>query len=1075
MLQNRNSCINFNLFRRKRIETSSTQGKSLIHWGNAKAATRLVGRDAGACHTRLQRPCNKGTDHVKSSILKAALQSATCLTLIGAFLPASAQAQDAAAGEDAAASEGDVIIVTGSRIIRPTVASPIPVTTVTAEELTRSGQTNIGDVLNDLPSLRSTYSASNSARFIGTTGLNLLDLRGLGPERTLVLVNGRRHVTASEGEFLIDTNTIPTALVERVDVVTGGSSAVYGSDAMAGVVNFVLKRNFEGLAFDAQGGISDHGDHGSYRLSGTYGKNFADGRGNIALSLEYSQADLVTYTDRPGLTGAYSGRNQFQLVDSPSADNTTPNRTFLTGVHSFGYSNGGSFIGYNGTNIRSCSTVPAACLPNGFPRIYLFQPDGSLKETNYGTDFRPVGSGNNQGGDGSTLTDSGTLQPSIKRYVANLIGHFDVSDAFKPYIEAKFVRVDAFSQGTPTFSQGGYQGVDSDGAAFPAVPYYIYTPIALDNAYLTTASRNLIQSLLPAGSEVFTLARNNVDLGNRDEADRRDTYRIVVGAEGTFNTDWHYDVSVNYGHLKTRSTFYNNRIEENFYNAIDAVRNGAGDIVCRINQTTVTDPNCRPLNLFGVGNADPAALAYAFTTSHRTGKASQLDIQANLSGDTSQLVNLPGGPIRFALGAEYRREKASYAYDDLVSSGATFLNAIPAFNPPSFAVKEAYGEVEFPLLGDMPFVKELTLNGAARVADYKGSIGTVWAYNFGGIYSPVSDLKIRANYSRSVRAPTLGNLYSSPSQDYADLNDPCDVNFINTGKSTRAANCAAAGVPVGFENTEARGATLEILSGGNPNLKAEKSRSITVGAILQPRFVPGLAITVDYYDIKISNVISAVDAQTILDGCYDGPSLDNSFCKLVFPRDADHTFAAPALLQSSLNFAGQRTKGVDVEVSYDHRFDPDNRLQVRFVGNWLRERNDYPYLDAPKQPDRIKGELGDPIYAFNASVDYSYKNFTLGYELRYVGKQSITDWEAQHDTYGVPALDPYYADVVYYPSVTYHNIRASLDTKAGFTLYAGVDNLTDKKPPYGLLGTGDNDAIYDNVGRFFYTGVKVRM
>jgi outer membrane receptor protein involved in Fe transport len=239
------------------------------------------------------------------------------------------------------ANAGSEIVVTGSRIARPTLDSPIPVTTVTQADLTRTGAVVIGDVLNDLPSLRSTYSQANSTQFIGTAGINLLDLRGLGPTRTLVLVNGRRHITGSVGDFLVDTNTIPTDLIDRVDIVTGGSSAVYGSDAMAGVVNFVLKRNFDGVSLNAQSGIADRGNRGTYRLSGTFGTNFAEGRGNIALGLEYNQADLLTYTDRPGLTGAYDGRNQFQRVATNASGQ--PQRTFLTGVRSFGYDNGGNF------------------------------------------------------------------------------------------------------------------------------------------------------------------------------------------------------------------------------------------------------------------------------------------------------------------------------------------------------------------------------------------------------------------------------------------------------------------------------------------------------------------------------------------------------------------------------------------------------------------------------------------------------------------------------------------------------------------------------------------------------------
>jgi outer membrane receptor protein involved in Fe transport len=858
----------------------------------------------------------------------------------------------------------------------------------------------------------------------------------------------------------------------------------------------VLKRDFEGLSLNGQGGISSHGDHGTYRITGTYGKNFADGRGNVALSLEYNRSNMITFADRPGLTGAFAGRNQFQLVDNPALDNTIPDRNFLTGVHSYGYDNGGNFIAYNGGSTRSCfAGADASCRDNGFPRIFGFNRDGSLYEYNYGTDFRPVGSGNNQNGDGATLNDRGTLYPSLKRYVANLIAHYDVSDAFRPFIEAKYVRVESFNQGTPTFGQGGPQGAlpltDDNGdlvldgggnPIFEQAPPVTYlgsgVPIFFDNAYLQPGAAATIRSLLPAGAEFFRLNRNNNDLGTRDEFDKRNTFRIVVGAEGTFNDDWKYDFSVNYGRLTTRSKFYNNRVESRFQNAVDAVFNDAGQIVCRVNQVTVTDPGCVPLNILGEGNASQAALNYINTTSTRRGRATEFDINANLAGDSSQLFELPGGPVRFAIGAEYRKEKAFYAYDDFVKSGDTFLNAIPDFNPPSFAVKEAYGEIELPLLSDLPFAQELTLNGAARVADYKGSTGTVWAYNGGVIYAPVRDIKFRVNYSRSVRAPTLGDLYASPSQNFDLLNDPCDVNFIDAGKATRAANCAAAGVPANFVNDVARAGSTEFLSGGNPNLQAEKSRSWTYGVIIQPTMLPGLSVTVDYYDIKISRVINAVEAQTILDACYDGATLDNQFCQLIYPRQANGLFARPALLQSVVNFAALRAKGIDFDASYVHKFDPDNKINLRVIGTWVRNRTDYPYLDAPEQPERVKGELGDPVWNVNASVDYTYKSLTLGYQVRYIGRQSITDWEAQHDTNGVPALDPYYADRIYYPSVFYHSVRASVDVNDRFTLYGGVDNLTDKKPPLGILGTGsfgDGDAIYDNVGRFMYIGAKVKI
>ncbi len=967
------------------------------------------------------------------------------------------------------ANAGGEIVVTGSRIARPTLNSPIPVTTVTQADLTRTGAIVIGDVLNDLPSLRSTYSQANSTQFIGTAGINLLDLRGLGPSRTLVLVNGRRHITGSTGEFLVDTNTIPTDLIDRVDIVTGGSSAVYGSDAMAGVVNFVLKRNFDGVSLNGQSGIADNGNRGTYRLSGTFGKNFAEGRGNIALGLEYNQADLLTYADRPELTGIYAGRSQFQRVATNASGQ--PQRTFLNGIRSFGYDNGGNFIPYADGNLLGCNDVAGACRANGAPRVFGFSPTGALSEYNYGTDLRPVGNNNNQNGSGATLRDKGTLNPSLKRYVANLIGHYDVSDAFKPFFEAKFVRVESFAQATGTFNQGGTQGADAEGETYLAGGI----PIAFDNAFLNPQAAATIRSLMPAGSEYFRLNRNNSDLGTRDEADRRDTYRIVVGAEGNFNDDWKYDFSVNYGEFRTNSKFYNNQFQSRFYNAIDSVRNGAGQIVCRINQATVVDPSCAPLDILGEGRASQAALNYINTTSTSRGKATEFDVTGNIVGDSSQLFELPGGPVRFAVGGEYRRETAFSAYDDTIKGGDTFFNVIPDFRPPAFAVKEAYGELEIPLLKDISFAKELTVNAAGRVADYKGSTGTVYAYNFGGIYAPINDIKFRVNYSKSVRAPTLGDLYASNSQNFDLLDDPCDVNFINTGRSTRAANCAAAGVPANFVNNVARAGSTEFLSGGNPNLQAEKSRSWTYGVIFQPSFIPGFALTVDYYDIKINKVINSVDAQTILDACYDAPTLNNQFCSLINPRQANGLFARPALLQSTVNFAALKAKGIDFDASYNRRFGADTKAAVRVVGTWVRDRTDFPYLDEPGRPDRVKGELGDPIWNVNASVDLTHKNFTLGYQVRYIGRQSITDWEAQHDTNGVPALNPNYADVVYFPKVFYHAVRASVDVDKRFTLYGGVDNLTDKKPPYGLLGNGDGDAIYDNIGRAMYIGASVKL
>ena len=282
------------------------------------------------------------------------------------------------------ASQSAEIVVTGSRIARPTIDSAVPVTSIEIGELTSKGNVILGDTLNELPALRNTYNSGNSTRFIGTAGLNLLDLRGLGVTRTLVLINGRRQVTSSAGDFLVDVNTIPADLTERVDIVTGGNSAVYGSDAVAGVVNFILKRNFDGLSLKGQGGVSSRGDRGSYFASITAGKNFAEGRGNIAFAGEYAKTQALYYTDRDYLTGAYSGRCQFQTTDNtvgePAAGDGISDTTFLCGIRNGSISDGGTVGGLgNGAYLR-------------------FGPNGNLFTDNPTQNFVAAGSGNVQGG-----------------------------------------------------------------------------------------------------------------------------------------------------------------------------------------------------------------------------------------------------------------------------------------------------------------------------------------------------------------------------------------------------------------------------------------------------------------------------------------------------------------------------------------------------------------------------------------------------------------------------------------------------------------------------------------------------
>ena len=445
-------------------------------------------------------------------------------------------------GADSAAAT-DQIVVTGSRIARPNLASPVPVTSVSGAEFFQTGKISIGDILNELPSLQSTFTSANSTRFLGTAGLNLLDLRGLGTQRTLVLVNGRRHVGSDilNNAVSPDTNTFPTDLIDRVDVVTGGDSAVYGSDAIAGVVNFVLKDHYQGLELRGQGGTNSEALGSSYYLSALAGKNFAQDRGNIAVNFEYAAQDAFYASE----TNNYARDNRFLVVHVAGDPNPTPttfNNLFFNDVRSATYGNGGLVrfsTGNCGQDYRG----------RNYRCTYLFQPDGTLvPETGTRVGIAPNGSFIGGNGVNFLEGDQLGLQPQLDRYAVNLIGHFEVSPAFTPFVEAKFVRTDSLGSASgPAFISGGTLG---DPREQPR----------LDNPYLGTQAHDLIVSQLIAanggtaadypGDTQFALRENLLGLGSRQESARRDTYRIVGGVRGTFKNNWRYEVAVNYGHFE---------------------------------------------------------------------------------------------------------------------------------------------------------------------------------------------------------------------------------------------------------------------------------------------------------------------------------------------------------------------------------------------------------------------------------------------------------------------------------------------------------------------------------------------
>jgi outer membrane receptor protein involved in Fe transport len=991
---------------------------------------------------------------------------------------AAAQADTQPSQTPEASDSGQTIVVTGSRIRRPNLDSPVPVTTLQGEEFFHTGTTSVGDVLNELPALTSTFSQSNSTRFLGTSGLSLLDLRGLGTQRTLVLVNGRRHVAGDILNEAVspDVNTIPADLIERVDVVTGGNSAIYGSDAVAGVVNFVLKDHYNGVQLRGQSGISQHGDAPSNYVSLLAGQNFASGRGNVAINLEYAHQGEFFASDR----ARYATTSGFITVDQKVNDGN-PNRVFMHDIRSATYSNGGLFLGNN------CG---------GYYCSYAFDTGGNLNPvTGQRVGIAPFGSFIGGNGNNFREGDQLGLLPKQDRYSANLIGHFEISPAFVPFIEAKYVRTDVLGSASgPFFFNGGVTGSPRE---------VFYT----DNPYLNSQARSFLTNYYgvgPNAHQPFYFDENAYSLTSRKERLKRETYRIVGGVRGDLGGNLTYEVSANYGVFKERNEILGNVNLQRFLLAIDAVDQGKfttgvpnGNIVCRAtvdpkarialesaansafaqSQLAADVANCQPVNFFGAGNITQAARNYLLQNSVANGKITQFVLNGFVSGDTGKFLNLPGGPVGFSVGGEYRRETVNYREDDFTKAGLTFYNAIPDFNSPPFEVKEIFGEIRLPILRNVPFFHELTLSGAARYADYRGTTGGVWAYNGNLEWAPVRDLKFRANYSRAVRAPTLVDLYTPLGQNFDLVGDPC-ANYSKNPGTTLATNCAAAGVPAGF-NFQYK-SSLGYLSGGNPSLKAETSDSFTVGAVFQPHWVPGFSLTADFFDITVNNSIASLSAQSVLNACYAQPTINNQFCaqfkRNAGPGPGPRGEIPGQILENSLqvvplNYAKLRVRGLDIEAAYQHNFESLFNLSTRIIYTH-NFRND-SFLDATNPNFRTQslGTLGFPFDEFSWNIDLNKGPVTLGWKIRYIGKQTVAPWSALHSINGKPPQETDYSDVKYYPDTFLHNARLQIDAGKKYSFYLGVDNVFDTPPQLGTTGAGFGSAIYDNVGRFFYAGV----
>ena len=983
---------------------------------------------------------NKRVTMVNQRIARQ-LAAVAGVTLALAGFSSIVRAQDAAPATDTPADDTP-IVVTGSRIARPEAASANPVVAMTADTMQRVGTANVTDFLKSVPALTGSagaYDNSGSRAPIGFTGLNLLDLRNLGYDRTLVLIDGRRHVGSVDGLQAVDINTIPQDLIQRVDVLTGGASAIYGADAVSGVVNFIMKRDFEGISGRGQIGVSSRGDAGQRLFDLTAGHNFAGGRGNITLSWEHGEEDRLDVRQRGYLSG--SQRIRFAKNPVPGGPTYVP----LDDIRYFDTSRqGGIDVDFDG--------MPDFVGAAGAPFDHgSFVPDFYQR-----------------GGSGTLVSDyANDLAPQVKRDILNGLARFQVSDALELYAEGKYARTRSFSLAQPTFD------------------YYLFIP--QDNPYIPAAVQPLVQAD-PNGVPGVFLNRDNFDFGQRGEDVTRETVRAVVGAKGTVSPQLKYDLSFVYGQTTATNRYINNILTDRYYAAIDAVQ-GPNGITCRANldpnwtpyqpynytrgpvpPTTFTPGQCQPLNLFGEGVGSRAAIDWIKADTTDRSRLTQTVISGSISGNLGTFLKLPGGPIAYALGGEYRRETSSFTADPLAQQGLTFGNVL-GNSYGKFDVKEGFAEVSLPVLADAPFARQLTLGGALRLSDYS-SIGKTTAWKLDGFWEPVRAVAFRGTYSVAVRAPNIGELYGAPGQTFAAIDDPCNLTNVARGTQYRQANCATLLTGLGANPatyTDTRSTTLPGLTGSNPGVREEQAKTWTAGVILRPDFAPRLLITADWYNIRIGSAILTATAQQLAELCVDQQTVNNQYCALIARQNGGGTpgFINGFTLQP-FNVATYHTAGLDLTLDYSLPTATAGTFRAHVVANYLHRLEYVPIPGAPLVNEAYTGgEALTQSPKVQVTGDFGWQKGPIG-----------INWRA---TYFAPtyrysrkemAADPNIVAPEYlrYKARFVNDLSATADIGDQFQIYGGVNNLFDVKPDIGSQFYPVNAT-----GRFVYIGARVRL
>ncbi len=941
-----------------------------------------------------------------------------------AALPAFAQDGDA----------DDTIVVTGTRIQREDLNAPSPVTTVSSEQLVLTNTVNSEQFLNTLPQVVPSLDQTSNNPGDGSASVRL---RGLGAGRTLILVDGARFV-GKGATFEVDLNNIPSVLVERIDVVTGGASAIYGSDAVAGVVNFILKKDFEGVQLDVSHELSAAGwDANTTNIAITAGGNFADGRGNAVV--------FASYTNRKAL---------FQADRSFSSD------TFFDqgpGATTFG--SGGSsnipevrFRGATSSNFNIApETIDPAC---------------GAGNSNSCSGFRNAG-GSGAAGDIRGLRFTGTqtdlynyapanyLQLPQERYNITAMASYEINDHIETYMRGVFSESVVDSQLAPTPTGAIPVTINIDNPAIPAALLAVITGDT--GSYSGGPTANI------------RFHKRFEELGTRNSL--RDTagFQILTGARGDLNDQWSYDTFINF----SRSTVNNIQTGNVSTSAVQAA------VLCDTGPTAVASGCTAPyLDIFGGrGGVSTAAAAFVGRTGAQFDEVEQTQWVGTLAGNLDGLRSpFAENGVALVVGAEYRELFARSVPDSVLGPDVRGFNAsLPVGG--RYDVYEGFGEIQIPIVTDKPFFDSFVINGAYRYSDYSiANVGGVHTFAVGGDWAPIEEVRFRAQFQRAVRAPNIAELFQAFTNGFPTATDPCSSGFGSFSPATLTSTCTATGVPAanigaGFQSN----GQIQILGGGNPNLFHETGDTLTIGMVWQPSAIEGLTLQVDYYDISIENAITTIPLQTVLNECH----LNNiaSQCAILgAARDpaTGELGGSPATSPrlGAVNAGSIDTSGIDVNANYSmDAF--GGTLGFQYYGTYILTNTFQSSTTSPVV--ECAGFFGpqvcvggnEPVPEYKHTVQVTYLQGPVTASLRWRALSGIDS--------SVTGLSDLSDDIGFF---NYIDVTTQYAVNEHLDLTVGVKNITGKDVP--IVGSTVNEqantwpATYTPFGRQLFFGASLR-